>query len=401
MRWIGWGSAGALMVGVVWLGGLWTFQGGLRQMIAAPLTWLHVAVPAVGSREAAAGLIPPEGTAGALSPHPISALLSWQLPFWRSAESAGGEKQQDDLEVGRKAGLQAGTEAGTQAKLGLQPPEPTVPPLTGALALRKVDTGEPEAAEVEGEDNLDVDVLREDLRGLPGDGKGSANGGGAAGGAGEAGEAEPIKERPISPVLLLYHTHNSETYAATGGKSRLDGQNAGVYKVGKRFAEQIKAKRALPVIHSERINDFPSYQAAYAESARTLAEMLISHPNPLAIMDIHRDAGPGRETVKIGKRTYAKILFVVGTDARAPHPRWRENLAFAEALSAKLNELYPGISKGILTKNGRYHQQVSPRALLVEIGSDRNATTEALASADALADALGKLLEEQGLLKDL
>ncbi|WP_170270362.1 stage II sporulation protein P [Heliorestis acidaminivorans] len=235
----------------------------------------------------------------------------------------------------------------------------------------------------EGDDFPELHILREDPRG----------------------DVPPIIERaaqekmPQRPIVLLYHTHNGETYGATDGKFHLDGQNGGVYLAGKRFAETLEKEYNIEVLHNDAIHDYPSYALAYTQSQKTVIDLLNQHPNPLAILDIHRDAVPRRETVMIEGRAVAPILFVVGTNARAPHPRWQENLRFAEELSKKLDQLYPGLSKGVMTKQGRYHQQMHPRALLVEVGGHLNSTPEALAAAELLSHALVEVLQERNLFE--
>ncbi|QGG47913.1 stage II sporulation protein P [Heliorestis convoluta] len=236
---------------------------------------------------------------------------------------------------------------------------------------------------VEGDDFPELHILREDPRG----------------------DSTPsfydatLEDKPTQGPVLIYHTHNGETYGATDGKFHVDGHNGGVYLAGKRVAETLENSYNMEVIHRDTIHDYPSYALAYTESQKTVIDLLTQYPNPLALLDIHRDAVPRRETVMIDGKPVAKILFVVGTNARAPHPRWQDNLRFAEAISRKLDQLYPGLSKGVMTKQGRYHQQMHPRALLVEIGGHLNSTPEALAAAELLSHALVEVLKERNLLE--
>ncbi|WP_257720222.1 stage II sporulation protein P [Heliomicrobium modesticaldum] len=253
------------------------------------------------------------------------------------------------------------------------------------------------AVEQEGDDYPDLDILREDPRG-----ERSSDSGQNTEKSFFDPPASDVPPQPPSgepnPVVLLYHTHNAENYGADGGSSRLDGRNAGVFMVGKRLGTRLQEKQKLTVVHSDAIHDYPSYDLAYVQSRKTLLALLQRYPNPLAIIDLHRDAVPLRETVTVGGRKAARILIVVGTDARAAHPRWKDNLRFAEAVAAKLDEKAPGLCKGVITKAGRYHQQLHPRALLVEIGGDRNSVAEAQAAAEIFADALAKVIQEKGLL---
>lgn len=272
------------------------------------------------------------------------------------------------------------------------------PPLQGTTMQQPAAAPARQAADPEGDDYPDLDILREDPRGMsPSNGAEKKQ---------ESPAGIPATDAPSpptgepDPVILLYHTHNAENYGADDGASRFDGRNAGVFTAGKRLASRMQEKHKLRVFHSDVIHDYPSYDLAYAQSRKTLLEMLSRYPNPLAIIDLHRDAVPVRETVTIGGRKAARIMIVIGTDARAPHPHWKDNLHFAEAVAAKLEELAPGLCKGVVTKEGRYHQQMHPRALLVEIGGDRNSIAEAQVSAEIFADALTKVLREKGLLRE-
>jgi len=56
-------------------------------------------------------------------------------------------------------------------------------------------------------------------------------------------------------------------------------------------------------------------------------------------------------------------------------------LCFAERLQTILNAQYPGLSKGIIQKdssqgNGVYNQDISPKAIIVEIGGVDNTVEE-------------------------
>lgn len=96
----------------------------------------------------------------------------------------------------------------------------------------------------------------------------------------------------------------------------------------------------------------------------------------------------------INGQKVGKLLIVVGTDARAENPKWRENLQLARKLVTKLNEMYPGLCRGITIKEGRYNQHLSTHSLLVEIGSAKNTTDEAVAAGKLFAEAVVALLND-------
>ena len=56
----------------------------------------------------------------------------------------------------------------------------------------------------------------------------------------------------------------------------------------------------------------------------------------------------------------------------------RENQnSFAKLIDAKMNQRYPGVSRGIRMDDWRYNQHLHPRALLIEVGCQDNTKEEA------------------------
>jgi stage II sporulation protein P len=198
------------------------------------------------------------------------------------------------------------------------------------------------------------------------------------------------------PLVAIYNSHNGETFTPDDGVPRIDGINGGVVKVAEMLAKALEEKHGIPTVRSEKIHDYPSYALSYANSLKTAEEILKKHPSVEIVIDVHRDYQPTRAqtTAAINGRQSAKILFIVGNDARQTHPRWRQNLAFVTSLEKKMNEIYPGLSRGVRQQDGRYNQHLHPRAILVEMGSAENSLAEAIRSAEMLADVLARMLSE-------
>lgn len=196
------------------------------------------------------------------------------------------------------------------------------------------------------------------------------------------------------PLVAIYTTHNSETYIPTDGKSKLEGKNAGVAKVAQKLAEELESI-GVKTIRSTTIHDYPSFTKSYGNSLKTVQTMLAENPSVQVVIDVHRDAGvPKKETIKINGQDTAKILLIVGSNARAEHPHWEKNRRFAATLVQKMNELYPGLSKGYRVQSGRYNQHLHPRAILIEVGSEKNSLEEAQRAVALFADVLAKVLAE-------
>ncbi len=213
-------------------------------------------------------------------------------------------------------------------------------------------------------------------------------------------------DKSATPTVFIYHSHNRESWnhvmLEKKGSSPSDDE-VNITLVGDRFA-QLLQDQGIPALTGEE--DFSEtlkrekldYGQSYAVSRRSVDKAREAYPSIRYFFDLHRDANIAREktTVTIDGTAYARILFVIGT----AHERYEENKAFAEALNKLLNDRYPGLSRGILTKsehqgNGEYNQSISPGSLLVEIGSVNNTLQESLRTAEALADAFASYLEDQ------
>jgi stage II sporulation protein P len=197
------------------------------------------------------------------------------------------------------------------------------------------------------------------------------------------------------PMVLIYTTHNAEAYKPNAGTSRLEGKNAGIVTVSKTLSRALESKHAIKTIHSENMHDYPDYTKSYFNSMQTVKKFLKQYPKMQVVLDIHRDAGlktRGDTLVKIKGKDCAKVMIIVGTE----HPNWKQNLAFAQKIEAKANELYPGLIKCVrLHKNRRYNQNLHTRALLLEVGSDLNKEEDALEAAKLMADVLAAVLKKE------
>ncbi|HBT46503.1 MAG TPA: stage II sporulation protein P [Peptococcaceae bacterium] len=197
------------------------------------------------------------------------------------------------------------------------------------------------------------------------------------------------------PVVAIYNTHNAEGYAPSDGADRFPGKNASISLVAAALAQALAEDYGVPVVRSDTIHDYPDFSQAYANSEKTVRRLLAEYPSIQIVLDIHRDAGLKEPPVAyINDQKVAQILIVVGSDARLEHPHWRQNEAFARRLAAKMDELYPGLSRGVRVQEGRYNQHLHPRALLLEIGSSNNTLDQAEKAAQLLARVVAEVLRE-------
>lgn len=198
------------------------------------------------------------------------------------------------------------------------------------------------------------------------------------------------------PTVLILHTHATEsytqapgwTYAESSSYRTLDTDH-NLCAVGAYLAQLLEAA-GIGVIHDTTFHDYPEYTGAYTRSQATAEYWLEKHPGIRLILDLHRDSmvdDSGREmdtSAQVNGRESARILLLMGTDYQG----WQENMNLAVKLTAQLEKLYPGMTRGILTRTIDYNQFLSPGALLVEMGAAGNTQEEALVAAEALAQAL-------------
>ncbi|XID95406.1 stage II sporulation protein P [Paenibacillaceae bacterium WGS1546] len=226
----------------------------------------------------------------------------------------------------------------------------------------------------------------------------------------ESGEAPPGTEgREEAPpaggeqVVFIYHSHNRESfYPELGADVKSpDSKTVNITNVGKRLADQLE-KLGVGASHSSK--DYPTsiegynWNNSYKYSRQTVKQALASNGELRFFFDIHRDSQRrGKTTATIDGKDYAQVYFIVGHR----NPDWRENEAFANRIHEKLEEQYPGLSRGVWGKtaangNGEYNQSLAPNSVLLEIGGVDNTLEECYRTADALAGIIAELARENG-----
>lgn len=220
-------------------------------------------------------------------------------------------------------------------------------------------------------------------------------------------DVEKLLQTPLNwgltgdgPTVLIVHTHATESYTKAGE----DYEESSAYRtlneeynmicVGDRLAEALEAG-GVQVLHDRTLHDYPSYSGSYENSRKTVNDYLARYPSIRLILDLHRDAaedGNGNQlatSADVDGERAAQLLLVLGSNAGAlTHPNWEENLGLAVKLQAQLEKLYPGLCRPIHLTEQRYNQDLSPGALLVEVGAAGNTRDQALIAAEALAQGI-------------
>ena len=205
------------------------------------------------------------------------------------------------------------------------------------------------------------------------------------------------------PKVLIYSSHatesyqkNGENYTETAAYRTLD-SGFNMLSLGAALEDALKA-RGIPVLRDEALHDYPSYNDSYISSRKSAQAYLDEYPSLCLVLDLHRDASSGKQQLRPLAQTAggsaAKIMLVVGTDrGNRIHPNWRKNFSLALRLQTLLERVSPGITRPVNIRSQRFNQDLSPGALLIEIGGAGNTHQEALASTDILAQAIEALLQ--------
>ncbi len=200
-----------------------------------------------------------------------------------------------------------------------------------------------------------------------------------------------------TPKVYIYHTHNRESWknvARNAKGSSIDDPEINITLVGGHLGEKLNKAGIRSLVETADFAERLSIQKlgfsqSYAESKKSVSKAMKANPSLAYFFDIHRDADVPRKTttVTIKGKSYARILFVIGT----AHPNHAANKKLAEELNKRLNKKYPGLSRGVISKsahqgNGEYNQSLSPGSLLLEIGGANNTLEESRLAAEAFAD---------------
>jgi stage II sporulation protein P len=198
-------------------------------------------------------------------------------------------------------------------------------------------------------------------------------------------------------VVYLYFTHNRESYLpylrGETDPNRAYHSKVNVTNIGDRLKIALESNGiGTEVNRTDVMGNLNKkglgFAQAYQES-RPMVQTAIAQQKDLQyFIDIHRDSKRKEDTTgKIKGKSYAKLAFVIG----AEHSNYEQNLQLAKILHERLNKKYPGISRAVIEKqgagtNGKFNQDLSGRAILIEFGGVDNTFEELFNSAEALAD---------------
>ncbi|MBR5321216.1 MAG: stage II sporulation protein P [Clostridia bacterium] len=209
------------------------------------------------------------------------------------------------------------------------------------------------------------------------------------------------------PAVLIYHTHTTETYELldrsfyTNERNiRSDNPKENMVRVGEEICKVLE-KNGYKTIHDKSIYD-ESVNGAYERSRANISRIIKDNPSIQIVLDIHRGAIYQKDNSKIktvteiNGRKAAQIMLISGCEDGnvTDFPNWQKNLTFALNLQEKLKNDNKTFVQPLMFCSRKYNMDLVPCALSMEIGTDANALSEAVYSAELFADSLTELLEE-------
>ena len=201
------------------------------------------------------------------------------------------------------------------------------------------------------------------------------------------------------PKVLIVHTHGTESFSPTGAYQEttefhtLD-KDHNMISIGQYVATLLE-EAGISVLHDTALHDEISYNASYNNSRASVQSYLQAYPSICLVLDLHRDSITDEDGNQVAYpvfsqgQTLAPLMLVVGTDyGGLTHPNWQENFALALKLQVQLEGICPGICRNISLRTQRFNQDLSPGALLVEVGTSGNTRQDALRAAEVLAEGI-------------
>lgn len=211
--------------------------------------------------------------------------------------------------------------------------------------------------------------------------------------------SDPNKVDTKNPVVYIYNSHQLENYK--NDNLEIYGITPNVLMASYLLKEKLNQKGISTIVEDTNMTEFLelnnwNHSNSYKASRIFMLDKQNTYKSLKYYIDIHRDSiNKNQSTITIDKKPYAKILFVVGLE----HKNYQKNLDLANEINALFNKHYKGLSRGVLKKEGPnvdgiYNQDISPNAMLIEVGGVDNNIDEVLNTINAITDVLSIYIKE-------
>lgn len=200
------------------------------------------------------------------------------------------------------------------------------------------------------------------------------------------------------PLIYLYNTFQTDKYQNNYYSSY--SINPVVVQANFIFKEYLTKEGFLVAIEEGSVakvlkENNISYALSYRGSRILMENAKSNYPSLQYFFDIGlSDDGKDSTTFSSSGNNYARILFIVGTE----YDNY-ENHEFAKAWNEKLDNLMPGLSRGISLRGGDgyhgiYNQDFSTKTLLIYVGGKENTIDEVNRSLKVLATSFKEYMED-------
>ena len=196
------------------------------------------------------------------------------------------------------------------------------------------------------------------------------------------------------PLVYIFNSHPQEMIGSTFADLRIGEMN--VVELSHMMATIFEEHGIPSLVEDRDVRDVLranswNFAASYRASRIFIEERIHQHPTLQFFFDLHRDGiAHDIARIDINGRPYARILFVIGVDNPVGYA---QNYQMARKLHNMLEEVRPGISRGIFIsggvgRNGIYNQDIASSLQLIEIGTVETTLEEAMNAMEILADVL-------------
>ncbi|HHW36874.1 MAG TPA: stage II sporulation protein P [Bacillales bacterium] len=198
-------------------------------------------------------------------------------------------------------------------------------------------------------------------------------------------------------VVYIYTTHSRESYLPhlpDGTKvSEAYSHEINVMTVAEKLSKELENRGIGTQFEGADITKLLSekgmnYNQSYDASRPVVKNAMANNRDLKYFFDIHRDSQSHKiTTTKINGKDYARTIFIIGGE----HAKYKQNLKMATDLHNLLEKEYPGLSRGVTKKqgegtNGKFNQDLSENAILIEMGGPENSLEEVYRTVEAIAE---------------
>lgn len=204
-----------------------------------------------------------------------------------------------------------------------------------------------------------------------------------------------VKKEDNKPIIYIYSTHDTEKYSmpfvsdySITPDVKLAGYILKDYLNDLKIESKIEKRSMKEYLNKNKLE----YKYSYSAS-RSYAKDELKRNDYKILIDLHRDSTKYKYTLyEKDNKKYARIMFVLGNN----YKNYKKNESFMNNLNDRINKKYKGLSRGIyVRKDGRFNQDLSDRAILVELGGVDNTLEEINNTLEVFAKILYEYINEE------